>query len=141
MCMDFLTKELWQVCLHLCLSNNFSLLLMSHIGELSHPCTLREECRNAYFHSNNTILKIFFLSIIYILTLTYGDFWSCFCLHVVLAFLQAKHYVDTHAHKVSNNTVCEVWLGRSEHSSCLEESTKAIQACFSVQTPWYSHRA
>ena len=58
---------------------------------------------------------------------------SCQC--VVSILTQAELNVNKHAHKVFSSTVCEVRAGRSEHSGCPEDSTKVIQACFSVRTP------
>lgn len=56
--------------------------------------------------------------------------------HCVLSIPnQAEPNVNKHAHKVLSSTVCEMCSGRSEYSGCPEDSTKVIQACFSVQTP------
>lgn len=57
--------------------------------------------------------------------------------HLVVAVpTQAELNVNKHACKVFSSAVCEVCSGRSELSGCPEDSTKVIQACFSVtRTP------
>lgn len=64
---------------------------------------------------------------------TYGDL--IFYHRVVSISIQAELNVNRHACNVFSCTVCEVCSGRSEHSGCPEDSTKVIQACFSVWTP------